>query len=52
MLATATLVAFAPTADLDRARDFFAEVLGLRLVEATPIALVFDAGGSAGRNAP
>jgi len=33
MLADSTLVAFASTADLDRARAFYAETLGFELVE-------------------
>ena len=41
------MVAFAATTDLDRARFFYGEVLGLELVDDTPIAVVFEAGGTA-----
>lgn len=40
------IVAFVATTDLARARDFFAGVLGLPLVEASPFACVFDGGGA------
>ena len=41
------LVAFVPTAAPSRARAFYEDVLGLRLVEdAKPFALVFDANGT------
>jgi catechol 2,3-dioxygenase-like lactoylglutathione lyase family enzyme len=46
MLDTAELVAFVATRDLDVAGRFYGEVLGLRLVESTPFAKVFDAGGT------
>jgi catechol 2,3-dioxygenase-like lactoylglutathione lyase family enzyme len=46
MLDSAPLVAFAPTTDLDRARDFYGTTLGLRVVEATPYAVVLDAAGT------
>ncbi len=46
MLAGAPLVAFLATVDAARARGFFEDVLGLRLVEETPFALVFDAAGT------
>jgi catechol 2,3-dioxygenase-like lactoylglutathione lyase family enzyme len=45
MLGQADLVAFLATADAERARDFYERVLGLRLVEDGPFALVLDAGG-------
>lgn len=46
VLATAELVAFLPTTDLDRARRWFADTLGLSLVEVSPFACVFDAHGT------
>ena len=45
MLADAPLQAFVPATDLDRAADFYLHVLGLNLVERTPIAVVVDAAG-------
>ena len=46
MLDSAELVAFVATADGARARRFYEEVLGLRLVEETPFALVFHFAGT------
>ena len=47
ILGAAKLVAFAPTIDPPKARVFYEDVLGLRLVEdAKPFALVFDANGT------
>jgi len=46
MLASATLVAFAPTTDLERSHAFYGGVLGLRRVEASPFANAYDAGGT------
>lgn len=47
VLGTSKLVAFVPTTDPAKARAFYEEVLGLRLVEdAKPFALVFDAHGT------
>ena len=46
MLSTAELMAFLPSDDLDRARRFFTEVIGLPLVEHDPYACVFDANGT------
>src|SRR5262249_4225897 len=46
-LADAAPVGFVATADAERARAFYEGVLGLRLLEDTPFALVFDAGGGA-----
>lgn len=40
------IVAFTATANPERARAFYAETLGLRLVSDMPFALVFDAGGT------
>jgi len=46
MHASARLVAFLPSVDLDRARPFFHDALGLRLSEDSPFACVFDAQGT------
>jgi catechol 2,3-dioxygenase-like lactoylglutathione lyase family enzyme len=44
MLESAPAIAFLPSTDLDRSRGFFADTLGLSLVEQTPFACVFRAG--------
>lgn len=46
MLSNADLIAFVPTVDLDRALTFYQGVLGLRLIEETPQAAVFQARGA------
>lgn len=46
MLDSSDLIAFAASADLDRARAFYEGVLGLRLVEQSRYACVFDAHGT------
>lgn len=46
MLSGSSVVAFVATAAPERAREFYEGVLGLWLVEATPIALVFESGGT------
>jgi len=47
ILASSKLVAFAATTDPVKARAFYEDLLGLRLVEdAKPFALVFDANGT------
>src|SRR5436190_19084189 len=46
MLSAAKLVAFAAATELDRARAFYEDVLGLELTEQTPVACVFDANGT------
>jgi catechol 2,3-dioxygenase-like lactoylglutathione lyase family enzyme len=47
ILGGSELVAFAPTADPAKAREFYEGVLGLRLVsDEKPFALVFDANGT------
>jgi catechol 2,3-dioxygenase-like lactoylglutathione lyase family enzyme len=51
-LARSSLIAFVPTADAERARGFYRDVLGLRLVEEDPFALVFDAKGTMLRVTP
>ena len=53
ILGTSKLVAFAPVTDLVKARVFYENVLGLRLVEdEKPFALVFDANGTMLRVTP
>lgn len=44
MLDEARLVAFAPTTEMDRAREFYVGVLGLEEVETSPYALVLRSG--------
>ena len=46
MLATSDLIAFAPTADLARARFFYKTVLGLPVVTEDAYACVLDAHGT------
>jgi catechol 2,3-dioxygenase-like lactoylglutathione lyase family enzyme len=46
MLTDAAIVAFAATADLERSHAFYAGALGLRHVETTPFANVYDADGT------
>jgi catechol 2,3-dioxygenase-like lactoylglutathione lyase family enzyme len=45
VLDTAALMAFVATANAARARDFYKQVLGLRLLSEDPFALVFEANG-------
>ena len=45
MLGTADIVAFVPTRNPQRAREFFEQTLGLAFVSADPFAIVFDANG-------
>jgi catechol 2,3-dioxygenase-like lactoylglutathione lyase family enzyme len=45
-LASAELVAFVASSDLEASDRFYGGRLGLRLVDATELALVYDAGGS------
>jgi catechol 2,3-dioxygenase-like lactoylglutathione lyase family enzyme len=45
MLAHCNLIAFMATAQPEEATRFYSEVLGLRLIEDSPFALVFDANG-------
>ena len=42
----ADVIAFVSTTDMARARGFYADVLGLTLIEESPFALVFDANGT------
>ena len=44
MLSSAKPVAFLPSTDLDRSRQFYESVLGLRVVHADGFAVVVDAG--------
>ncbi len=46
MLGSESLGAFVATTDADAARTFYAETLGLRLVDDNGFALVFDANGT------
>jgi catechol 2,3-dioxygenase-like lactoylglutathione lyase family enzyme len=46
LLDSAAIMAFSATADADRAKAFYRDQLGLRLVSDEPYALVFDAGGT------
>jgi catechol 2,3-dioxygenase-like lactoylglutathione lyase family enzyme len=46
MLGNATLVAFVATTDSERAKAFYGDVLGLRLIADEPYALVYDAAGT------
>jgi catechol 2,3-dioxygenase-like lactoylglutathione lyase family enzyme len=52
MLASCDLVAFVATTDLDRARQFYGETLGLEPVETSPFAAVFRANGTLLRVTP
>src|SRR5579864_7076614 len=45
MLGSANIIAFVPTKDADKARDFYEGVLGLRFVKDDGFALVLDANG-------
>jgi catechol 2,3-dioxygenase-like lactoylglutathione lyase family enzyme len=44
MLGDRPVMAFVPTSDLARARDFYGETLGLEVVEVSPYAVVLRAG--------
>jgi catechol 2,3-dioxygenase-like lactoylglutathione lyase family enzyme len=46
MLKQSSLIAFSATRDAERAKIFYRDVLGLRLVTNDPFALVFDAHGT------
>jgi catechol 2,3-dioxygenase-like lactoylglutathione lyase family enzyme len=52
VLADANLVAFLSTTNLERARVFFTESIGLSLIEETPFACVLDANGTSLRVTP
>jgi catechol 2,3-dioxygenase-like lactoylglutathione lyase family enzyme len=46
------LMAFVPVGDLRAARSFYGELLGLRVTEESPYAVVLDAGGTMLRLTP
>lgn len=46
MLGSAQAIAFVPSTDLERSRAFYADLLGLPLVEMTPYACVLRAGST------
>ena len=46
MLDSSDIIAFAPAADLRRARAFYEQVLGLRVIEQNDFACVLDANGT------
>jgi predicted enzyme related to lactoylglutathione lyase len=46
MLAHCNIIAFIATTQPEQAKMFYSEVLGLRLMEDAPFALVFDANGT------
>jgi predicted enzyme related to lactoylglutathione lyase len=46
MLGTSTLVAFVTVTDPARARAFYVDLLGVTLVQETPVALVCEANGT------
>jgi catechol 2,3-dioxygenase-like lactoylglutathione lyase family enzyme len=46
MLQSSDVIAFVSTTDLDRGRDFYERVLGLRVTEKSSFACVFDAHGT------
>src|SRR5579862_1563966 len=46
LLESAPIMAFSATADAERAKKFYRDQLGLKLVEDSPFALVFDAAGT------
>ncbi len=52
MLESAKVVAFAAVSDAARTREFYGGVLGLRIVEESPFAVVADAGGTMLRLTP
>jgi len=52
MLAGERFTGFIAVRDAARARRFYEDVLGLRVVEETPFAVVIDAGGTALRLTP
>jgi catechol 2,3-dioxygenase-like lactoylglutathione lyase family enzyme len=46
VLSDRPLMAFIPVRDLSTARSFYGELLGLRVTEENPYAVVLDAGGT------
>ena len=45
MLRNAQIMCFSATKDADSAKQFYEDILGLRLIEDSPFALAFDANG-------
>ena len=52
MLGDASFVAFIPVPDLDVAKDFYVDTLGLTMLSASPFAIVVETGGTAVRLTP
>jgi catechol 2,3-dioxygenase-like lactoylglutathione lyase family enzyme len=52
MLGDRLFMAFVPVRDLSVARSFYGELLGLRVTEDSPYAVVLDAGGTTLRLTP
>jgi catechol 2,3-dioxygenase-like lactoylglutathione lyase family enzyme len=52
MLENAPLIAFIPVTDLERARTFYVDTLGLEVTDESPFALVVDAHGTMLRLTP
>ena len=52
MLGDLTPVSFVPTIDVERARSFYIDVLGLPVLEESPFALVLRSGGGVIRVTP
>ena len=52
MLGDLTPVSFVPTIDVERARSFYVDVLGLPVLEESPFALVLRSGGGVIRVTP
>jgi catechol 2,3-dioxygenase-like lactoylglutathione lyase family enzyme len=53
ILGTSKIIAFAPVTDMEQAREFYEDLLGLHLVtDEAPFALVFDANGTMLRVTP
>jgi catechol 2,3-dioxygenase-like lactoylglutathione lyase family enzyme len=46
MLSAARIIAFVPSRDLERAKSFYVETLGLKFVSQDPFALVLNANGT------
>ena len=46
MLSDSKLICFAATRDAEGAKEFYQDVLGLKLTEDSPFALAFDANGT------
>lgn len=46
MLGDRSLMAFIPVSDLGAAQSFYGDILGLRVTEENPYAVVLDAGGT------